>query len=175
MGYILRRFLQPHNVPIAQIFNSTKQFREDPTLCAKLFAFCHLIYDRIPQKPAAIQDAQEDESQQAKRKGSSLFVTKSLDEQGNIVYKTEEQKEEGYNEGYDVKRVYDFAKEVLIFNKLGPVAFITPELGRWSTTGGLGVMIDELSIGLAQLGEEVICISPYYERNRKGETGYLEK
>lgn len=34
-------------------------------------------------------------------------------------------------------------------------------------------MVDELSIGLADLGQEVIVISPYYERNRKGQTGYL--
>jgi starch synthase len=58
-------------------------------------------------------------------------------------------------------------------NKLGPIIFATPELGRWSTVGGLGVMVDELSIGLADLGQEVIVISPYYERNRKGQTGYL--
>lgn len=37
-------------------------------------------------------------------------------------------------------------------NKLGPIVFCTPELGRWSTVGGLGVMVDELSIGLADLG-----------------------
>ena len=53
--------------------------------------------------------------------------------------------------------------------------FCTPELGRWSTVGGLGVMVDELAYGLALLGQEVWVISPYYERNRKGETGYLAK
>jgi len=53
-------------------------------------------------------------------------------------------------------------------NKLGPIIFCTPELGRWSTVGGLGVMVDELSIGLADLGQDVYVISPYYERNRKG-------
>lgn len=58
-------------------------------------------------------------------------------------------------------------------NQLGPIVFCTPELGRWSTVGGLGVMVDELSIGLADLGQQVIVISPYYERNRKGQTGYL--
>lgn len=58
-------------------------------------------------------------------------------------------------------------------NRLGPIVFCTPELGRWSTVGGLGVMVDELSIGLADLGQEVYVISPYYERNRKGQTGYL--
>ena len=51
--------------------------------------------------------------------------------------------------------------------------FCTPELGRWSTAGGLGVMVDELSVGLAKLGQEVIVISPYYDRNRKGVTNYL--
>lgn len=37
-------------------------------------------------------------------------------------------------------------------NVLGPIVFATPELGRWSTVGGLGVMVDELSVGLADLG-----------------------
>lgn len=59
-------------------------------------------------------------------------------------------------------------------NKLGPIIFCTPELGKWSTVGGLGVMVDELSVGLADLGQEVIVISPYYERNRKGHTGYIQ-
>ena len=75
----------------------------------------------------------------------------------------------------EMKTIFDYAKVILEYNKLGPIAFITPELGRWSTMGGLGVMVDELSQGLTMLGEEIICISPYYERNRKGETGYLEK
>lgn len=60
-------------------------------------------------------------------------------------------------------------------NKLGPIVFCTPELGRWSTVGGLGVMVDELAYGLSLLGQEVWVISPYYDRNRKGETGYLAK
>jgi hypothetical protein len=30
--------------------------------------------------------------------------------------------------------------------------FCAPELGRWSTVGGLGVMVDELSVGLVELG-----------------------
>jgi hypothetical protein len=34
-------------------------------------------------------------------------------------------------------------------------------------------MVDELSLTLAKLGQEVIVISPYYERNRHGRTGYL--
>ena len=67
------------------------------------------------------------------------------------------------------------AKSIVLTNKLGPIVFCTPELGRWSTVGGLGVMVDELSYGLSLLGQEVWVISPYYERNRKGETGYLAK
>ena len=65
------------------------------------------------------------------------------------------------------------AKAMNESNRLGPIVFCTPELGRWSTVGGLGVMVDELSIGLADLGQDVWVISPYYERNRKGQTGYL--
>ena len=41
------------------------------------------------------------------------------------------------------------AMSILDNNALGPVVFCCPELGRWSTVGGLGVMVDELSIGLA--------------------------
>lgn len=67
------------------------------------------------------------------------------------------------------------AESVVNHNKLGPIVFCTPELGRWSTVGGLGVMVDELSYGLALLGQDVWVISPYYERNRKGETGYLAR
>lgn len=63
----------------------------------------------------------------------------------------------------------------LVYHSQVPIAFITPELGRWSAIGELGITVDDLSTGLAQLGEEVICISPYYDRNSKGETGYLAK
>lgn len=38
-------------------------------------------------------------------------------------------------------------------NELGPIAFVTPEIGVWSTVGGLGVMVDELSKELVKLGE----------------------
>lgn len=44
------------------------------------------------------------------------------------------------------------AKSIVYNNKLGPIVFCTPELGRWSTVGGLGVMVDELAQGLAILG-----------------------
>eukprot|EP00826_Nyctotherus_ovalis_P018630 TRINITY_DN1559_c0_g2_i1.p1 TRINITY_DN1559_c0_g2~~TRINITY_DN1559_c0_g2_i1.p1 ORF type:complete len:671 (+),score=215.16 TRINITY_DN1559_c0_g2_i1:215-2227(+) len=38
-------------------------------------------------------------------------------------------------------------QEILNSSKLGPIVFVTPEVGRWSTVGGLGVMVDELSQG----------------------------
>jgi len=41
-----------------------------------------------------------------------------------------------------------FATSLVQSNTLGPIIFSTPELGRWSTAGGLGVMVDELSQGL---------------------------
>lgn len=44
------------------------------------------------------------------------------------------------------------AKSIIENNKLGPIVFATPEIGRWSTVGGLGVMVDELSYGLTLLG-----------------------
>eukprot|EP00276_Gloeochaete_wittrockiana_P004195 CAMPEP_0184659308 /NCGR_PEP_ID=MMETSP0308-20130426/29128_1 /TAXON_ID=38269 /ORGANISM="Gloeochaete witrockiana, Strain SAG 46.84" /LENGTH=781 /DNA_ID=CAMNT_0027099027 /DNA_START=195 /DNA_END=2540 /DNA_ORIENTATION=+ len=56
---------------------------------------------------------------------------------------------------------------------LGPVVFVTPELGKWSAVGGLGVMVDELSQMLAEFNEETVMISPYYDRDRKGRQGYL--
>ena len=55
---------------------------------------------------------------------------------------------------------------------IGPICFVTPEIGRWSTIGG---MVDELTQGLSALGQDVIVISPYYDRNRKGESNYLIK
>ena len=66
-----------------------------------------------------------------------------------------------------------FAHRLLWRNNAAPIVFVTPELGKWSTVGGLGVMVDELSIGLAELGLDVVCISPYYHLNRKGATDYL--
>ena len=60
-------------------------------------------------------------------------------------------------------------------NTLGPIAFVTPEIGSWSSVGGLGVMVDELSKELARLGEEVYIITPYYEYNKKKETNYLQR
>ena len=61
-------------------------------------------------------------------------------------------------------------------NILGPICFVTPEIGemgKWSTIGGLGVMVYDLAQGLAQIGQDVIIISPYYNENKAGKTDYL--
>jgi glycogen synthase len=57
--------------------------------------------------------------------------------------------------------------------KIGPIVFLSAELGRFSTAGGLGVMVDELTKGLVVLGLEVYVVSPYYAVNRKNEPDYL--
>ena len=75
----------------------------------------------------------------------------------------------------EIATIKENIKGILEYNRLGSIVFVCPELGRWSTAGGLGVMVDELSQGFAELGEDIICVSPYYERNRKGETDYLLK
>jgi starch synthase len=70
---------------------------------------------------------------------------------------------------------YKASKEIIKDNKLGPIVFVTPEIGRWSTVGGLGVMVDELTQGLAAINEDVYLIAVYYDKNRKGEGDYLSK
>ena len=70
--------------------------------------------------------------------------------------------------------VRDLARAALSGNRMGPIVLFSPELGRFSTAGGLGTMIDELSKGLADLGLEVYVVTPYYTFNRKGEMRYLE-
>jgi glycogen synthase len=67
------------------------------------------------------------------------------------------------------------ARQAITGNHMGPVVLFSPELGRFSSIGGLGTMIDELSKGLADLGLEVYVISPAYTFNRRGETRYLER
>ena len=59
-------------------------------------------------------------------------------------------------------------------NKFGTICFVTPEIGSWTTIGGLGVMIDELTQCLAKLGQEIIVISPYYHLDKNGKSDYLE-
>ena len=74
---------------------------------------------------------------------------------------------------YLKKSKTEISNKIININKLGLICFITPEIGRWSTIGGLGVMVDELTQGLASLNQEVLIISPYYYQNRKGLSHYL--
>eukprot|EP00727_Mastigamoeba_balamuthi_P005271 m51a1_g14742 putative starch synthase (1382) ;mRNA; f:283567-288475 len=67
----------------------------------------------------------------------------------------------------------EICKEALRHNTLRPIVFLTPELGRFSTVGGIGTVADELSRSLAKLGLEVYVISPYYNYDKYGNTGYL--
>jgi len=69
----------------------------------------------------------------------------------------------------------DLCKQLLEMNDLGTIVFVTPEIGRFSTIGGIGVLINELTITLSQLGHKIVVISPYYNMNKKGEQGYLAK
>ena len=68
--------------------------------------------------------------------------------------------------------IASLAIEIIEQNQLGPIVVITPELGKWSTVGGLGVMVDDLTKALARQGQEVIVISPYYDKNRYGQSEY---
>lgn len=43
-----------------------------------------------------------------------------------------------------------------------PLIFVTPELGRFSAVGGLGVMVDHLTAALASRGAPVTVITPAY-------------
>ena len=71
--------------------------------------------------------------------------------------------------------VKEMAKRIAEANAIGPIVFITPEMGRFSTVGGIGVMVSELTRSLAELGLDVRVISPYYNYDKKGNTGYLEE
>lgn len=71
------------------------------------------------------------------------------------------------------KNVSEMGKKILQHNKVGPLIFITPEIAPWSTIGGIGIMVDELTQDLAKLGLDIRVISPYYNFDRDGKTGYL--
>lgn len=60
-------------------------------------------------------------------------------------------------------------------NTLGPIVFVTPEIGSWTSVGGLGVMVDELAKELVRLGEEVYIFTPFYQYNKKKQTDYIQK
>lgn len=57
-------------------------------------------------------------------------------------------------------------KSLIEGNTLGSICIATPEYGKYTKTGGLGVMTDELSRGLAELGETVYVVTPLYEDKR---------
>ena len=54
------------------------------------------------------------------------------------------------------------------------MVFCSPEFGRWTKIGGLSVMLDELTQSLALLGEEIVVVTPFYEKNAKGDKAYLD-
>jgi starch synthase len=66
---------------------------------------------------------------------------------------------------------------VLEANDIGPLVFISPELGKWSNVGGLSTMVNELTQGLARapFNLDVTVVSPYYDQNSKGQTNYLQR
>lgn len=74
----------------------------------------------------------------------------------------------------DTNTAQSLARQVVQHNALGPIVFLTPEIAPWSTIGGIGVMVDELTQDLAKLGLDVKVISPYYNYNRDGKTAYLK-
>ena len=76
----------------------------------------------------------------------------------------------------EYKYLAEKANYLFTSNILGPICFITPEIGekgKWTTIGGLGIMVYELAQALASLGQEIIIISPYYEYNKEGKSNYL--
>jgi hypothetical protein len=75
IGYLTKKFLKPNKISLPQMFNSIKEFRDDPALSAKLFAFCHLLYEQTPK-------LQNEESKEGKDTG-----TKSVRKQSeNLEY-----------------------------------------------------------------------------------------
>ena len=67
-----------------------------------------------------------------------------------------------------------YSDQIQNFNKFGSLCFITPEIGKWTSVGGLGVMVDELTQCLEKLGQDIIVIAPYYHFDRNGKSNYLE-
>ena len=82
------------------------------------------------------------------------------------IYNLSKSKSKGYKYTYEAEKLYKK-------NKLNQICFITPEIGEWTTVGKLGKTIDELTIGICSLGQEIIIISPYYYENSKGQKNYL--
>ncbi len=194
LNYIYKRFLKPTDISLPALFNCVKEVYNSPELSKKLFAFCTLIKDQCPQLSdiqnisqdfndscganIIFDEHQPDSATQRPPINSASVSSHTSDGIAPFEARSKGRKSSeslAESKADDTKTIFDLASEILEHNTLDSIAFITPELGRWSTVGGLGVMVDELSVGLAHLGEHVICISPYYEKNRKGESGYLAK
>ena len=63
--------------------------------------------------------------------------------------------------------------EVLRGNELGAIVFVSAEMGRFSTVGGVGVLVDELTRSIARQGYKVFVVTPYFNYNKYGHTDYL--
>lgn len=79
------------------------------------------------------------------------------------------------NSSAEDRLVAAFCRAIIKCNRVGPIVFVAPEMDPWSTMGGLAVMVKDLAVGLAGMGAEVICISPFYHRDKKGRVDYLRK
>jgi starch synthase len=64
-------------------------------------------------------------------------------------------------------------RRALEHNEMRTVVLVSAEVGRFSTVGGVGVVVDELSQSLARLKFRVVVISPYFNYNKFGKTGWL--
>ena len=71
-------------------------------------------------------------------------------------------------------KIYLYSEIIQKSNDYGPICFITPEIGRWTSCTELGYTIDELSKCLGLLGLDVYIISFYYQKNSEGKKKYLE-
>ena len=71
-------------------------------------------------------------------------------------------------------KIYLYSEIIQKSSNYGPICFITPEIGRWSSITNIGTMLDELTYCLSLLGQDIYVISPYYKKNKEGKIGYLE-
>ena len=71
-----------------------------------------------------------------------------------------------YYNNQNYSKFCKIAEYIYNFNKLNSICFITPEIGISSNENKIGLILDELSQGLIDLGQEVIIISPYYHSDK---------
>ena len=60
------------------------------------------------------------------------------------------------------------------YNEFGPICFVTPEIGKWTSTSDIGTMLYDLTESLSSLGQDVYVISIYYHTNYGDKSEYLE-